>query len=129
MKIRSSNNVDMSGAGDWSTLTAYTSSPVSLGGLANQRYVQFQATLQAADPYTSFPQADNVKITWPGQTALVNVSGRYTKRPDYGTFQVLVDNVSLVKALTVNLTLSTAYQGKTVTEALGSEVKAKNTGR
>jgi len=129
LKIRTSSNVTMSGASDWSTLTAYTSSPVSLGGLANLRYIQFQATLQAASPYASFPQLDNVKITWPGQTALVNVSGRFTKRPDYGTFQVLVDDVSLVKALTVNLTLSTAYKGKTVTEALGSEVKAKNTGR
>lgn len=130
LKIRTSGNVNMSGASAWSALTAHTSPPVSLGGLANLRYVQFQAALQAASPYASFPEVDDVKITWPGQTAFVNISGKYTKKPNYGTFQLLAANGMLpVRALTASLTLSSAYRDKTITESLSSEVKVRNTGR
>ncbi len=126
MKVRSSASSDMSGA-SWSA--AYASSPASLSSVPNLRYLQFQATLTSASPYTSFPKVDNVKIDWPGQDALVNLSGQYTKKSNYGIFQVFIDGNALVKALTVKLSATTVYRGKSFTQSVGSEVKARNTGK
>ncbi|PIU40690.1 MAG: hypothetical protein COT00_00360, partial [Candidatus Omnitrophica bacterium CG07_land_8_20_14_0_80_50_8] len=129
LKVRSSANADMTGASDWSASSSFTSSPGSLGAVPNTRYVQFQVGLVAADPYASFPTVDKVKIDWPGQTALVTVSGHFTKKSDYGIFKVLVDNQPLVKTLGVALSETIAYRGKDFTTSLSAEIKPKNTGK
>lgn len=129
LKVRSSSSAAMVGAADWSTLSARASSPSSLSSLASNRYVQFQATLQASSPYTAFPSIDNVSIDWPGQTTFVTIGGKFTRGPDYGTFQVLVDDTALVKAMTVSLSAETQYRGQAYTESITAEVKAKNTGK
>jgi hypothetical protein len=129
LKVRTSANSDMSGASAWSALASRTSSPSSLAALTNLRYVQFQATLTAASPYTTFPTVDNVQITWPGQSAFVEVGGYYTKKPSYGIFKVLVDGQSLTKRLEIKLTSSQTYRGTTYTSSLNSEEEPRNTGR
>ena len=129
VKVRSSSDSKMSGATDWSLLTAYTTSPANLTTLAKQRYVQFQATLQAESPYAQYPELDNIKITWPGATALVEISGVYTKRPNYGMFEVLVDGEATTSALGVELISKAMYQGKEHSFSLKASVKALNTGK
>ncbi|MBI3315914.1 MAG: hypothetical protein HYZ87_02950 [Candidatus Omnitrophica bacterium] len=129
LKVRSSANANMSGATAWSALPAYLSSPASLSGLSNLRYAQFQVTLNAAPPYTSTPQVDNVKITWPGATGLVTIGGYFTRRPDYGIFKVKVDGEDIVKALEIKLNIAKTYQGKTYSFSLNSEGKTRNTGK
>jgi len=129
VKVRSSSDPNMTGATDWSLLTAKTTSPASLGGLGNQRYLQYQFTLQAASPYASLPQADNVIIDWPGATTLVELSGYHTKKPNYGIFKILVDGVPTVKALEVKLDASDNLKDKILTASLNAEVKSRNTGK
>jgi type II secretory pathway pseudopilin PulG len=49
MKVRSSDNMYMAGATDWSGITAITANPAALS-VGTGRYVQFQSTL-SADPF------------------------------------------------------------------------------
>ena len=126
LAVRTSANPDMTGAGAW---TSFTSSGDTLGAVTGDRYLQFQATLTAVNPYTTYPQLDNVKITWPGQTALVEIGGVFTKRPNYGVFKVLVDGNPTVKALNVALTATKKFRGKDFSFQLSSDVKPKNTGK
>lgn len=129
MKIRTSANSDMSGATAWSGLTAHTTSPASLSGLSNQRYVQFQATLDAASPWVTLPELDDVKVTWPGEDALVTLSGQFTKRPNYGIFKITVDGNDVVQALSIYLESSETYQDQTFTHELTAEGRPRNTGK
>jgi len=129
MKVRTSANSDMTGATAWSAVTPRTTSPSSLVALTNQRYVQFQAILQAASPYTSLPSVDNVQITWPGQSAFVEISGYFTKKSTYGIFRVLVDGLALTKRLEIKLTASQVYRGTTYTSSLNAEEEPRNTGK
>ncbi len=129
MKIRTSAYADMSGAASWSLVVGSTVSPTSLAGLANQRYVQFQCILPALSPYLNYPQVDNVKIGWPGAQALVELSGYYTLKPNYGIFKVLVDGQPTVKGLEIKLNASQNYRGKTYSCTLNSEEKPRNTGK
>ncbi len=127
-RVRSSANEDMSGAAAWAAAATYGSSPAALT-TASARYVQWQATLATASPYSTYPQIDNVGITWPGQTAIVDVSGYFTKRPNYGIFSVEVDGATLVNALSIEMTATTEYQGQDHSASLVAEVKARNTGK
>ncbi len=127
-RVRSSANENMSGAIGWNLATTYGSSPAALS-TASARYVQWQATLVAASPYNIYPEIDDIGITWPGQTAIVDVSGYFTKRPNYGTFSVEVDGATLVNALNIEMTATTEYQGQDYSTSLAAEIKARNTGK
>lgn len=126
LKVRSSVNADMTSASAWSSFTV---SPSSLAAVPNRRYIQFQAILTAASPYTTLPTVDTVKIDWPGQTALVQISGHFTKKSNYGIFQVLIDENSLVKTLGVSLAAAADYRGHSFTNSLSVNIKPKNTGK
>ncbi|MBI2095021.1 MAG: prepilin-type N-terminal cleavage/methylation domain-containing protein [Candidatus Omnitrophica bacterium] len=128
VKVRSSDDPAMAGATDWALVSDHTSSPSALS-IGAGRYVQFQATLAAANPYTAYPELDDVTIQWPGITSLVDVSGHFTKRPNYGTFQVQVDGENLVNALGIYLTAAKEYQGREHRFELKAEVNTKNTGK
>jgi type II secretory pathway pseudopilin PulG len=129
LKARTSNDPQMVGATAWSALPGYSASPASISGIGSGRYAQFQATLTATSPFTTYPELDNVTMTWPGQTAVVEFSGQYTKRPNYGIFKVLVDGSDIVNALEVNLDATKSYQGRNENLSLSAEVKARNSGK
>ncbi len=129
LKVRSSADPAMVGATDWSLITGSTLSPATLSAVPNKKYVQFQATLTAVSPYTSLPQADNITIDWPGQTALVELSGTITRKSNYGKFKILVDGLKTVKALETKLTAQETYRGKVFDYSLSAEVRPKNTGK
>ncbi len=128
-KVRTSSNADMTSATNWTVLTPYTASPSSLASLSSRRYVQFQVTLTGASPYVTYPYVDNVLIQWPGQTCLVDLSGYYTKKSNYGIFKILVDGVPTIKGLEIKLNASQNYRGKMYTCSLNSEEKPRNTGK
>ncbi len=129
VKARSSNDSQMTGATAWSAIAGSAGSPLSLASAGTGRYIQFQVTMTTASPYTTYPQFDEATLQWPGQTALVEISGEYTKRPNYGTFTVKVDGATIVNALEIELEAQKTYQGKTETVSLAAEVKPKNTGK
>ncbi len=129
VKVRSSADPNMAGATNWDALTPATTSPASLSGLSQKRYLQYQFTLQAASPYTSFPQVDNVWVDWPGATTLVELSGYHTKKSSYGVFKVLVDGNQTIKALGIKLAVTDNFRGKGYTEVLNTEARPRNTGK
>lgn len=129
MRIRSSSNADMSGATAWNAALNGTNTPLALGALSNNRYVQFQAVFQAAPPYLTYPQIDDVKIAWPGNSVLVELLGYYTLKPNYGQFRVLLDGQPTVKGLEIKLTAAQVYRAKTYSCTLNAEEKPRNTGK
>ncbi len=129
VKARSSADSQMVGATAWASIAGGASSPMSLVGIGSGRYVQFQVTMTTASPYTTYPQFDEAILQWPGQTALVEISGQFTKRPNYGTFTVKVDGATIVNALQIDLQAQNTYQGKAQTVSLSAEVKPRNTGK
>ena len=129
IKVRSSDNDDMAGAPDWDSVTAHSASPASLGSLNRRRYVQYQVSLEAASPYTEMPEVDRVIIDWPGEDQLVEISGHFTIRPNYGVFRVLVDDIETVKALNVRLQASETFKEKDYSFELTSEANPRNTGK
>lgn len=108
-KVRSSDNEDMSGAADWSSISAITSSGSSVPG--SGRYAQFQAVLSNSSPYNSYPSVTDMRINWPGQTWIVDIGGRFTKKPNYGIFKVMIDGKELLKTLEVDTELREDIQG------------------
>jgi len=130
-KVRSSASSDMSGAADWASVSAITATPGSLSGtVSNLRYLQYQAIFQTAAPYTAaYPTVDDVKIDWPGQTALVEMSGVFTKKPNYGVFKVQVDGTDPVKVLECELSASSVVHGKTLSCVMKLEELPANTGK
>ena len=129
-KVRSSANADMSGAVPWINIATISNTPGPLAGIGTGRYVQFQAILQAVAPYTSLPSVDDVVITWPGQTALVEIGGQFTQAPGYGIFKVYLDDQEIIKSsVAVKLTATEQHRGKAYSDSLSLEVKPQNTGK
>ncbi len=128
-KIRSSADSTMTGATAWEDLSSFSASPANLAALVKQRYVQFQVKLTGGSPFSDSPSVDNVKITWPGQEAIIQVSGIITKKSDYGKFKVLVDGQSITNALDVGIDIRKKDRGKESKGSLHVEVKPKNTGK
>lgn len=129
VRVRTAGSADMAGASAWNVASGGTASPVDLGGMSSGRYVQFQATLTAGNPYTAYPTLDNVDIHWDGQTALAEITGTITRGPGYGQFKVLVDGQNPVNALQVKIDLSETLRGKTYEHSLKTQVKARNSGK
>lgn len=127
--VRTSDDPNMIDAEDWSELPVLTVSPVSLASLDRYRYVQFRIELDAASPYRILPSVDDVTITWQGNPALVELTGQYTKRPDYGIFTVKVDGRELVHALSVDIELMEEVKGRQYTHSVSTEIRPRNTGK
>ncbi|MBL7114656.1 MAG: hypothetical protein ISS35_02730 [Kiritimatiellae bacterium] len=128
-KVRSATLSDMSGATDWSGITAMGSpGPISPG---NGRYIQFQTTFFSDSTHLETPKLRDVRIDWPGETRAVDVGGAFTKAPDHGTFKVLVDGQPLHAAVRVDLEIfkdARGYGGtRRLTSALSAEVQPLNT--
>jgi len=141
IKVRSNSDKDvLKASADWTTalsintLSAATGS-ASVSGIGNGRYVQFQAqffsqpTSGKAD-YLKSCVLKNLSIKWPGGDKMVDVSGYFTRRPDYGIFSVKVDDEALTKGLEVKLDISENIGlNRTITKTLTVEAEPRNTGR
>lgn len=129
LSARSSDNADMSGATAWVTVANGGSLSSTLD---NKRYIQFLATLTKNsdyDDYPNYPAIDNVAINWPGASTMCEVSGYFTKKPDYGIIKLTVDGQGVTKGLEFSISLSEELQGKTYETSLTSEIEPRNTGR
>jgi len=82
IKVRSSDNADMSGATAWGSLTAFTdgSATNDISGIGTGRYVQFQAALISPSPFTQTPILSDVVLTWKGGIISITVDRYYNYR-------------------------------------------------
>jgi hypothetical protein len=140
IKVRSGDDPDALKADvDWSSvLEVDTRSAVSgtadIGAIGSGRYAQFRLEFASkAAPgssiYTKSPVVKSVSIDWPGLTRMVDVSGYFTKRPDYGMFGVKIDGKSLNKGVEAFIEVSQKFAGQTAKRSLTIEVEPRNTGR
>ena len=133
MKVRTGANADLSDASSWSNIAAMTS-----GGSINpgdKRYVQFQACLYSGTAGYYVPTLKDVAIRWTGPNKVVDIGGTITKGPEYGVFDVYVDDKPLTKGLTVDLTIYEdviGFGGKgsnRLTSTMSAEIEPRNTGK
>ena len=132
MKVRASDNPDMSGASSWSSIAEMTSGGAINPG--NKRYVQFQACLYSYLGYY-IPTLKDVSIRWTGANMVADIGGAVTKGPEYGVFDVYVDDKPLTKGLTIDLTIYEdviGFSGKgsnRMTSTMSAEIEPRNTGK
>lgn len=131
-KVRSGDDPYLSDAPGWSNAPLFTTSGSTLASVGSGRYVQFQ-TLFTSD-VTNSPVMRDVKIRWPGDARLVDISAMVTRGPEYGEFEVKVDGTNLYKGVRIDLTIFrdiTGYGGRTnrMTSSMMAEVTPRNSGK
>lgn len=134
IKVRTGSDELMTDAPAWSGLTAMAAP----GGLsvASKRYVQFRAEMTATNAgwQASAPLLKDVTIKWDGATRVVDIGADVTTGPDYGVFDLKVDDKSLAKGVTIDLTIFEDVRGwhgvsNRLTSTLTAEVEPRNTGK
>ena len=122
----------MTNATAWSSITAITS-PGSIASLADERYVQFRASLKADTSTLETPLLKDVTIDWPGQEQFVDIGGTFSMGPDYGIFELTVDGQDIKKGLQVDLEIYDYVRAhgssNRITSRLVAEVFPRNTGK
>lgn len=147
LRVRSDDSADVLKANneeaDWNAVLevdtqSATSGSADISTIGNGRFVQFQAvfTSQETAPgdadYIKSCVLKNVSIRWPGEARLVDLSGYFTRRSDYGIFSIEVDGKSLLKGLEVQLGISKDTRGvasESITRSLTVEAEPRNTGK
>jgi hypothetical protein len=129
LAFRAGNTADLT-AQTWITAASSGSSPVGLSG----RYVQYRATLRPDSTAQSTPQVKRVRVGWPGEEKIVNLSGVTTRGPDYGVFDVAIDGRPLMRSVRIDLTIfrdvmTESYGTQRITSAMLAEVEPRNTGK
>ena len=133
MKVRTANNEDMSDAPAWTGVTAMTSGgPISP---PSRRYVQVRCEMDSSSDGWSVPYMKDFKLKWTTESKVVDVGGTFTTGPDYGIYEVLVDDKQLVKGITIDLTIFQDVVGfrgagsNRLTSTISGEIEPRNTGR
>jgi len=160
IKLRSSDSGETLAAdSDWSSVPGQTftissdTGSVSLSGsssIGTGRYVQFRADFTAIpsdgdashitndtdDTYPGDEDYDlscvlkDISIYWPGNTAMVDVGGHFTKKSNYGIFSVEIDGQKLTKGFVIKLSIAEdLLTGTTVDRSIMAEVEPRNTGK
>ena len=142
IRVRSGNDLDaLKAPYNWLTapVSIKTKSAVSgsasINGIGNGRYVQFQGEFisqpsSGASDFLKSCVLKDVSISWPGETRLVDISGYFTRRPDYGIFSIKVDGFDLIKGIEVKLAMTeTTYGGVALSKELTAEAQPRNTGK
>jgi len=130
VSARSSDNVNMTDATAWKTVTVNGG---SLGAaIDGGRYLEFRANLTKTSnyaDYNNYPWIDNVLINWPGESPGYKVSVYFTQKPDYGIIKLTVDGKDFTKGLEFEISVSETSADKTYENSLQTEVEPRNTGR
>ena len=132
MRVRTADNADMSDAAAWSNVTAMTSGGAISPG--NRRYCQFRAEMQSGFSGWYVPSLQDVTIRWNGETRVTYLGGTVTTGPDYGIFELKVDDKPLVKGVGLDLTIYKDVRKlggglSRLTSAAAVEVEPRNTGK
>jgi putative component of toxin-antitoxin plasmid stabilization module len=102
--------------------------------MGSGRYVQYQVSLRPDATAQQTPRLKRVRLGWPGDVKIVGISGIATRGPDYGIYEVSVDNTPLVRSVRIDLTIfkdvmSKSYSKQRITSTMLAEVEPRNTGK
>lgn len=123
LEARGGDKSDLSDATDWLT------SPVGMNG---RQYAQFRVTLaNTTFPYESTPEVKSVYLNWDPTAAndkkLVDVSGYFTMRPDYGIFKILIDDKELIRGISVTMKIEESVLSSSYKSQHSVEIYPRNT--
>jgi prepilin-type N-terminal cleavage/methylation domain-containing protein len=132
MKVRSANSEDMSDANSWTSITAMTSGGAITPGA--KRYIQYNAELLPVSGGSSTPRLKNVTVRFTGEQKVVDIGGGFSKGPNYGIFEMLVDSNKLQKGVSVAMQVYdympvSGGGTKRISSQASVEVEPRNTGR
>jgi hypothetical protein len=129
IRVRAGAQPDLSDAVAWGSALSFTANAGanSLSALPRNRYIQFQAILKTASPYTTTPELRDVTITWPGADRAVDLSAKLAKGPDMGKFWFMVDGFSPpVAGMRLQCTVSRTFLGQVTNKTFALEVSPRN---
>jgi type II secretory pathway pseudopilin PulG len=92
IRVRAGDAEDLSDAVVWSAATTLTSPTGvnSISGLSG-RYVQWQATMESASPYTSTPKLRDVILRWKGEERGMQITVNADQGPSRGKVTLSLD--------------------------------------
>jgi hypothetical protein len=130
MRVRSSANDDMSSPTAWHISSYFQgNNGNNISGLADNRYVQYQAMFTTGNTYTNPGILRDVTIEWnPASEGLVDLRVDFAQGPDYGMVSATVNSQAFVKAVNIDMTIykdTPRWGRKSVSGSL--EVKPLNT--
>jgi len=125
VEMRAGDQSDLSDATSW---TSVTNGGMVPSGCDGKRYMQFRVTMASNDPYVFLPWIDNVRIKWPGETRICDISCYYTKNTDYGIISLKVDDLDPTKGLSFKVTVYDVFQGVTYSASSTAQVEPRNSG-
>jgi prepilin-type N-terminal cleavage/methylation domain-containing protein len=139
-KVRSGGNPGLLNAPSFDSLPVkrVTSAPSWSSGLSSSdigtgRYAQFQVIMDSsASAGRRTPRLRDTYISWEGITRMVELSGIFSKGPNYGNFSLSIDGKGLQSALVVDLEIYKSvrgHHGNVSTNTISSNVKAALTPR
>jgi hypothetical protein len=130
-KVRTGNLVDLSDAPSWDLVGAMGSPGAISPG--DKRYLQYMAILVPPADRMDTPKLKDVTISWDAEAQVVSLGGAFTKGPDYGVFEVSLDDAPLKKGLLVDLEIYKHVIGaggtRKITSSLATEIRPRNTGK
>ena len=132
-KVRTGNQSDLSDAAPWTNVVAIMAPSAVAPG--SKRFAEVQCELYSDNTGIQVPYVKDFKLRWTGITRLTDVGGTITVGPDYGTFEVTVNNKPLIKGITIDLTIYEDVAGfsgvgsNRLTSTLTAEVEPRNTGK
>lgn len=106
VKLRSGNQMDLSDAPDWSSVSAAVNGfTPSISG----RYIQMQAfmtpSVNATTGETFSPELRDFELSWAGEPRFVSMGGTFSVGPDHGIYEVKVNGAPLLRGVTIDLTV------------------------
>jgi hypothetical protein len=130
IKVRTGDEEDMSDAPAWTNVPA-----IPIYGLidpGNRRFIQFLAEIDSDGARDTSPKLREVTIKWNGPERAVDIGGTFTRGPDYGQFELTVDDQEIVTAVSIDLEIfremRTHKGSRMLTSQATAEVEPRNTG-
>ena len=123
LRVRTGNASDLSDAPAWTNIP-----PIPAFGLiepGSGRYAQFHAELMSDPTHLVTPRLKEFMIKWHGQQRMVDISGTFTKGPEYGVFRVTVDGEEIVTGVLVEMEIYKDARGHIGTRRIRSQAVAE----
>lgn len=132
-RVRSGSNPALNDAASFDTLPIQNafSTASDVGISLSGRYVQYQVILNSSPAQGLVtPRLKDASVSWKGESRMVEISGLFTKGPDYGNFSLSIDGKGLQSALMVDLEIFENVHGmNSDNRRISSEVKVALTPR
>ncbi len=132
LQFRAGNDAQLADAPPWS-LCAYQTNPDGLNMNGFGRFVQFRATFEPDATGLKTPSLRYVSVDWTGLLRMIDLGGQVVLGPDFGAFQLKVDDLALIKALRFELSIFKQLPGGSgapfLTSSMNMEIEPRNSGK